>query len=86
MGREEQLLPATKGDILRIHEKLDDLSVAVTKLEGRPVYRQPCQFFADHLMEHKTARDDWKKAMVGGATTIIVSLIVAYLAVRFGLK
>lgn len=107
MGAEERSMPATKGDIIRIHEQLDAmresimaLSTTLAVLQARPVYKQPCEFFLAHRVWHehreveikqvakekKQDANDWRKAGINGITTVIVSLIVAYLVVRFGIK
>jgi hypothetical protein len=93
MSNDELAQPATKGDIVRIHDKLDTMSASVTKLEGRPVYRQPCEYFLAHQAEHeameaerKAAINDWKKTLINGIVTIVVSVIAAYLIMQLGIK
>lgn len=86
MSGQELAQPATKGDIVRLHDKMDKFSESIAKLESRPIYRQPCEFFLAHVAEHKETASDWKKAAVNGVVTIVVSAVLAVLGYFVGVK
>jgi len=43
---------ATKGDIVRLYDKIETLIKAVTELQSRPVHTVPCNDFLRHLDHH----------------------------------
>jgi len=87
MTTDEMSLPATKGDVIRIHDKLDEIT---DKLSGTAkksdIPARPCQSLETHLAEHKQTRTTWQAAMIQGVVGVAKAAIFAtagYLAALF---
>lgn len=64
MSSDERSMPATKGDILRIEQKMDQitttvnvLNTAVAVIQARPQYNQPCSDFLEYRRTHSPCKD-----------------------------
>lgn len=73
MAIDEMSLPATKGDIIRLHEKVDSLKETLV----REIPKQPCKILMKHVADHDTVKGDWRKALIRGVVSISQMALVA---------
>jgi len=73
-------VPATKGDIVRIHEKVDRIEVSLatvaTKMDGMKQIEQPCEAFKGHIKEHREIDMEWKKNIIRNIIKIVAAMLV----------
>jgi len=74
-----ETIPASKGDVVRLHDKLDSLSTNVTELRTtialHPPKQRPCEELKSHLKDHNEFSKSWKDSFIGMATNFIFWLI-----------
>jgi hypothetical protein len=77
-------LPATKGDVVRIHEKLDALSLTVAAMQQ---HKPPCSYceslekrFNEHVGDHKETATALKRAVITETVKIAAMVLVAVIA------
>ena len=98
MGESDQL--ATKGDFLRLENKVDGLaqsvgilSTAVAVLQNRPVHNPPCpdylrleEEFNDHLDDHENIKKDWRGGFISFFFGLISTAIIGSIGYFLGSK
>ena len=74
-----EAVPASKGDVVRIHEKLDGLSKSVTEMQTTlsltPPQKRPCEDLKDHLRDHKDYGKQWRGSVIGSVINFAFWLI-----------
>lgn len=79
MDNNLEAIPASKGDVIRLHAKLDDLSTSVTELKTTvtltPPQKRPCDDLREHLREHKDGAKQWRGSFIGSVVNFIFWLI-----------
>ncbi|MHC4951727.1 MAG: hypothetical protein ACYTEU_12195 [Planctomycetota bacterium] len=74
---ESKTMEIDKDDVVRLHEKIDDLGKDMTvmkvdmaevktKLSLTPEIKQPCSYLIDHKQEHKDNMTLWKRPIASG--------------------
>ena len=78
--------PATKGDIVRIHAKLDMLLESVTDLKSKSHEQGACKALQSHLEEHKEVKSDVRKAVLPYVVQLVLAAIMAFGGYLLGRK
>jgi hypothetical protein len=90
-------LTVVHNKIGEVHQRIDDIvtcntaiQVSIAKIEQRfedlvipPAPRQPCQFFEDHLKDHKESVRIWQRPVVRTIVDLAKMAIVAGLTWLF---
>jgi hypothetical protein len=55
--------------------------VRIDQLLKDKLHAEPCDNMTAHLQDHKSAKRDWRKAIIGGVVKLIIIAIVAAVTV-----
>lgn len=82
MTENEMSLPATKGDIIRLYDKLDKVEEGMATLQAKQV-TQPCPWHYDlkgavekHIEQHEKLKNSFWDAVMKESIRLVVALIV----------
>jgi hypothetical protein len=77
--------PATKGDVVRIHEKLDKLSTDIAVMQAS-MHTRPCPELVQLKADLREKASDWRKAAIGGLVKVAVTAIIGFVGWLIGAK